>query len=114
MLIRPLHSDRRLLLVLLTVMATPLFLTAQDRKPAAKTPARTGQPKSQERAKPSANPASLFDQLDTLLYEKQDGHGDAKEKVYFEAIIKRLEQAPKPSQTRTKPGLQALEPLYPQ
>ncbi len=57
---------------------------------------------------------SLFDQLDTLLYEKQDGHGDAKAKVDFEAIIKRLEQAPKPSQTRNKPGLQALEPLYPQ
>ncbi|MEE3284157.1 MAG: hypothetical protein VX311_06205 [Planctomycetota bacterium] len=64
MLIRPLHSDRRLLLVLLTVMTTPLFLTAQDQKPAAKTPARTDQPKSQDQAKPSANPATLFDQLD--------------------------------------------------
>ena len=64
MLFRPLHTDRRLLLVLVTVMTTPLFLTAQDQKPAAGTTARTAQPKSREQAKPAANPATLFDQLD--------------------------------------------------
>ncbi|HAA49908.1 MAG TPA: hypothetical protein DCE43_09315, partial [Planctomycetaceae bacterium] len=64
MLFQPLHTDRRLLLVLVTVMTTPLFLTAQDQKPAAGTTARTAQPQSREQAKPAANPATLFDQLD--------------------------------------------------
>ncbi len=113
MLIRPLHSDRRLLLVLLTVMATPLFLTAQDQKPAAKTPARTGQPKSQERAKPSANPASLFDQLDTnkdgVLVAKEIPAAQAKA---FDRLI-RIGDRNKDGRLTRQEFLSSLQPEQP-
>lgn len=56
----------------------------------------------------------LFDQLDTLLYEKRDQHTDPESETDFEALVKRLEQVPEYAQARGKPGLQALEPLYPQ